>query len=74
MQKTCEIVKLLHSVFKVCWWLEFNEGLVHNNNNNNNNNNNSNNNNNNSHNNHNHHNNNNNNKSNREQLRSKMLN
>ena len=44
MQKPCEIVKLLHSVFKVYWWLEFNEGLVHSNNSSNNNNNNNNNN------------------------------
>ena len=44
MQKPCETVKLLHSVFKVYWWLEFNGdfylGLLHNNNDANNNNNN----------------------------------
>ena len=55
MQKPCEIVKLLNSIFEFYWWFEFNEGdfylrvssRYNNNNNNNDNNNNSNNNNNN---------------------------
>ena len=40
MQKPCQIVKLLHSVFEVYWCLEFKGdfylGLVHSNNNDNN--------------------------------------